>query len=117
MCLLDEVLEWDGDRIPCRVTDHRAADHPLRLLGRLGAVAGIEYAAQAMAVHGALTRPAAATPVAGFLASVQEVLVLRPLLHDIGGVLLAGVVRRAGDSAGAAYEFELRSTQRALLSG
>jgi predicted hotdog family 3-hydroxylacyl-ACP dehydratase len=117
MCLLDEVLEWDADRILCRAADPRAADHPLRLLGRLGAVAGIEYAAQAMAVHGALTAPAAQTPVAGFLASLREVSVHAGRLDDIEGELLTGAVRIAGDAAGAAYEFELRSAQRVLLRG
>src|ERR1700752_1268025 len=54
MCLLDEVLSWDAMRIRCRSSSHRATDNPLRAHGRLGAACGIEYAAQAMAVHGAL---------------------------------------------------------------
>ena len=54
MCLLDEVLSWDALRIRCRSGTHRAADNPLRAHGRLGVACGIEYAAQAMAVHGAL---------------------------------------------------------------
>ena len=62
MCLLDEVLSWDAARIRCRSATHRSADNPLRLHGRLGAACGIEYAAQAMAVHGALI--AASAPLA-----------------------------------------------------
>ncbi len=54
MCLLDEVIEWSPERIRCRIGGHRAADHPLRSHGRLGISCGIELAAQAMAVHGAL---------------------------------------------------------------
>ena len=54
MCLLDEVLTWDATQIRCRSATHRVPDNPLRAHGRLGAVCGIEYAAQAMAVHGAL---------------------------------------------------------------
>ena len=42
---------------PVRASSHRAADNPLRAHGRLGAACGIEYAAQAMAVHGALLAP------------------------------------------------------------
>ena len=60
MCLLDEVLEWDAQHIRCRSGTHRQPDHPLRSQGRLGAACGIEYAAQAMAVHGALAGGAAA---------------------------------------------------------
>ena len=57
MCLLDYVEAWDRERIRCRASSHRAADNPLRAYGRLGAACGIEYAAQAMAVHGALLAP------------------------------------------------------------
>src|SRR5580658_11189609 len=62
MCLLDEVLSWDATRIRCRSATHRSPDNPLRQHGRLGAACGIEYAAQAMAVHGALV--AASAPLA-----------------------------------------------------
>ena len=58
MCLLDEVLRWGPDRISCLSCGHRAADHPLRAHDRLGAACGIELAAQAMAVHGALSAAA-----------------------------------------------------------
>ena len=54
MCLLDAVTEWDGAHIVCQASSHRASDNPLRAEGRLGAACGVEYAAQAMAVHGAL---------------------------------------------------------------
>jgi len=54
MCLLDEVIGWDAERITCTSSSHRSADNPLRARGRLGIACGIEYAAQAMAVHGAL---------------------------------------------------------------
>ena len=63
MCLLDAVLSWDATRIRCRSTTHRTPDNPLRAHGRLGAACGIEYAAQAMAVHGALV--ASSAPLAG----------------------------------------------------
>src|SRR2546430_15076222 len=67
MCLLDEVLSWDAARIRCRSATHRSPDNPLRLHGRLGAACGIEYAAQAMAVHGALV--AARAPLASTVSS------------------------------------------------
>lgn len=59
MCLLDAVVSWDATRIRCRSASHRAPDHPLRAHGRLGIACGIEYAAQAMAVHGALVAASA----------------------------------------------------------
>ena len=54
MCLLDAVLSWDRTSIACTASSHRAIDNPLAAEGRLDAVCGVEYAAQAMAVHGGL---------------------------------------------------------------
>lgn len=54
MCLWDEVVEWDAQRIALRADNHRDAAHPLRSQGRLRAVHLCEYGAQAMAVHGGL---------------------------------------------------------------
>jgi predicted hotdog family 3-hydroxylacyl-ACP dehydratase len=118
MMLLDEVLEWDARRARCRSTTHRAPDHPLRARGRLGAASGIEYAAQTMAVHGALCAGAGAPrPEAGFLASLRGVRFRVPRLDDITGDLESSVTLVASDGATALYDFELRSDARPLASG
>ena len=65
MCLLDCVETWDEERIHCRASSHRAMDNPLRVCERLGTACGIEYAAQAMAVHGALLASPASVSAAG----------------------------------------------------
>jgi predicted hotdog family 3-hydroxylacyl-ACP dehydratase len=124
MCLLDEVIAWDAERISCRSGTHRAADHPLRAHGRLGIACGIEYAAQAMAVHGALIAGALdigpdgpARPAAGLLASVRGVRFHVLRLDDVRGDLICDAVRVAGDRSRALYEFELRSGAACLLSG
>ena len=54
MCLWDEVIEWDADRIRLRAYNHRDPTHPLRSNDRLRAIHLCEYGAQAMAVHGGL---------------------------------------------------------------
>ena len=54
MCLWDEVVSWDGDRIVLRADNHRDPAHPLRSGERLRALHLCEYGAQAMAVHGGL---------------------------------------------------------------
>ena len=56
MCLLDRMTSWDETRIECVAVNHRDPRHPLRSASGLLASAAIEYAAQAMAVHGALLR-------------------------------------------------------------
>jgi predicted hotdog family 3-hydroxylacyl-ACP dehydratase len=54
MCLWDEVLYWDAQRIRLRARNHRDPAHPLRSNDRLRAIHLCEYGAQAMAVHGGL---------------------------------------------------------------
>jgi len=119
MCLLDEVIAWSAARVSCRSSTHREADNPLRAHGRLGVACGIEYAAQAMAVHGALVAgaPAAGAPAAGFLAAVRDVRFQSLRLDDVQGDLICDAVRMAGDATTALYEFELRSEAALLLRG
>ena len=118
MCLLEEVLSWDAMGIRCRATSHRLPDHPLRAHGRLGAVCGIEYAAQAMAVHGALlAAQSGRPPVAGYLTSVRNVLLRCERLDDLPGDLVASATRLASDERTALYEFTVSDPGRALVSG
>jgi predicted hotdog family 3-hydroxylacyl-ACP dehydratase len=118
MCLLDEVVEWGRERISCRSGGHRAMDHPLRAHGRLGVACGIEIAAQAMAVHGALIADASSDkPIAGFLASIRGVRLRVSRLDDVRSDLICDAVRIAGDRGTALYEFELRSAEMHLMSG
>jgi predicted hotdog family 3-hydroxylacyl-ACP dehydratase len=129
MCLLDEVLSWDASNIRCRSGTHRAADNPLRAHGRLGAACGIEYAAQAMAVHGALV--AASAPLErtvslsvrgsmgaalGYLASVRNVVLHVTRLDDLETDLIASAQRITGDGRTVLYEFSVWGTVP-LLSG
>ena len=51
MCLLDTVERWDDTSITCTTASHRDATNPLRRDNQLEAICGLEYAAQAMAVH------------------------------------------------------------------
>jgi len=136
MCLLDEVMEWDAQHIRCRSGTHRLPDHPLRSQGRLGIACGIEYAAQAMAVHGALAGGALADgsgggtlagsgaagagkgrSEVGFLAGLREVRLHVLRLDDIEGDLICEALLVAGDHGSALYEFALTSEARRLLSG
>ena len=52
MCLLDGVLEWNPTKIKCVSQSHHDENNPMLIAGQLPAMCGIEYAAQAMAVHG-----------------------------------------------------------------
>ena len=122
MCLLDEVLSWDAHHIRCSTGTHRALDNPLRSHGRLGVASGIEYAAQAMALHGALSGAGAganagAASQVGLLASVRDVRLHVLRLDDIEADLLCEVTHLAGDDLTALYEFALRDKDKCLLGG
>jgi len=106
MCLLDEVMEWDAARIVCRGASHRAIDHPLRYGERLGIACAIEYAAQAIALHGALCADEP-VPRMGYLASVRDVRFGAARFDDIETDLLCSATRLAGDSGTVLYEFQV----------
>jgi predicted hotdog family 3-hydroxylacyl-ACP dehydratase len=117
MCLLDGVIDWSPERIRCTSGSHRRADNPLRADGRLGSVCGIEYAAQAMAVHGALLAATAAEPRQGYLASMRGVDLFAERLDDIDADLDIEAERLSGDDNTVLYRFEVRAAGRLLLGG
>jgi len=117
MCLLDAVLQWDAERIVCRASSHTRADHPLRAHGSLGMANGIEYAAQAMAVHGALLAGSDRAPAAGFLASVRDVQWHVPRLDTLPPELLVRAQRLSGDGNTLLYSFHLEAGDATVLSG
>jgi predicted hotdog family 3-hydroxylacyl-ACP dehydratase len=117
MCLLEGVLEWDAKSIRCASRNHRDPNHPLRAGDRLPALAAIEYAAQAMAVHGGLSASAQSKPRAGYLASVRDVICRRERLDDLDGYLVIDATRILGDESRVVYEFSVRVGEVDVLSG
>lgn len=117
MCLLDAVLDWNPETIRCRATSHRDTANPLAAAGRLGIACGIEYAAQAMAVHGALLAAGGDKPRQGYLASVRGVDFHAERLDDIAGELDIEAERLSGDDNNVLYRFTVRGDGRLLLEG
>jgi predicted hotdog family 3-hydroxylacyl-ACP dehydratase len=122
MCLLDEVLTWNTARVQCRTSTHRDPANPLRARDRLAAVCGIEYAAQAMAVHGALiasrlTTSPKNTPVSGYLASVRNVTLFANRLDDVEGDLVATAELVSGDERTVLYDFTVSGGKGVLVTG
>ena len=120
MCLLDAVTEWSDAAITCRAGSHTDPANPLRAEGRLGAANGIEYAAQAMAIHGALIAGEAdegAAPRQGYLTSVRSVSLNVARLDDLPGDLEVHAERLSGDANNILYQFSLSHAGRCLLEG
>jgi len=117
MCLLDAVLDWSDSTIVCRATSHADLANPLRAQGRLGAAAGIEYAAQSMAVHGALIAGDDVPPRQGYLTSVRSVTLHVARLDDLDGPLEVQAERLSGDGNHILYQFSVGHAGRCLLEG
>lgn len=118
MCLLNALLRWDAERITCTATSHRDPANPLRGAGGLLATVAIEYASQAMALHGTLSAAATAPDAPaqpGFLAAVRGVKLWVPRLDTVQGELQIHAQRLLGDARQALYAFTLHSAAGALL--
>lgn len=115
MCLLDGLLAWDATRVRCRASSHHDAAHPLRSPGGLLAPVAIEYAAQAMALHGALNAVPGSLPSPGFLVAARKVRLQVARLDDVPGLLIVSATRLAGDERQALYGFELQDESGRLL--
>lgn len=116
MCLLEQVSRWDADSIDCLASSHRDEANPLRRDGLLPVSAGIEYAAQAMAVHGGLVEPGPA-PRGGYLAILTNVAWSVARLDDCGETLRVHAERLAVIATGSQYAFRVYDGERLLLAG
>lgn len=128
MCLLAGVVDWDADHIVCSASSHRYPQNPLRQGDQLGILAGIEYAAQSMAVHGVLlglqssegqTAPHSTASAPGYLASTREVHWQVERLDDIAADLTVIARRVAGEENARVllYDFSLTAASLTLLQG
>lgn len=122
MCLLDAVEDWTAERIRCTACTHRSPEHPLLLQHKLSALHLIEYAAQAIAVHGALLaqgavagRAAAAQP--GFLGAVRDVKLHADRIDTLRSALNVLAERRMVRADGMVYDFEVEGDDRLLCEG
>ncbi|MGH7032429.1 MAG: hypothetical protein ACREFL_01705 [Stellaceae bacterium] len=117
MVLLDGVFAWDEASIRCWSSRHRALDNPLRREGRLGALCAIEFAAQAMALHGGLAGNVGAGPRAGYIASLREIACCCDRLDDVAGDLEIEARQLMGEAAQVVYSFAVRGAGRDLVAG
>ena len=117
MCLLDGVLSWDDAYIICTASSHRAPDNPLRRDGRLHAICGVEYAAQAMALHGGLAAGVDARPRVGYLASLRDLACHIAYLDAIEGDLKVEAERLVDEGSRVIYRFALSDAHGVLIAG
>ncbi|MFA5242801.1 MAG: 3-hydroxylacyl-ACP dehydratase [Sulfuricella sp.] len=117
MCLLHEVTAWDAERIACLAVNHNDPANPLRHDGRLPAHCAIEYAAQAMAVHGGLAAQDGSKPRIGFIGSVRDVRLHVQRLDDIAAPLEIEAVKQLADENHSLYELRVSAAGHELMTG
>lgn len=116
MCLLEEVLEWSEDAIVCRASSHRDPSNPLRSRGVLPGIAGVEYAAQAVAVHGGLIERTTSVRQ-GFLAALRDVRCLVERLDTQAADLTIHATKVAAEGGRLLYDFCVAAGDRELVKG
>lgn len=118
MCLLEGVIDWDEQHITCQALSHQHSDNPLRCEQGLSALQGIEYGAQAMAVHGGLlARQQGQTAPPGYLAALRNVALNCDWLHLIDEPLKVEAAQLLAGAGSFMYEFKLSDSRQVLLSG
>lgn len=123
MCLIQTLLEWTPEHAVCETRTHLLRPHPLADGDRLGSANLIEYAAQCMALHGALLgqqngpADAGAAGTHGVLAGVRRVNLNLADLATIAGPLSLRVSLMSGDSKTAIYDFSVSADDKLLADG
>jgi len=117
MCLLERVEVWDDDTILCSTHSHKDLNNPLRKGGRLSAIHGLEYGAQAMALHGALLAKREEIPFRGaYVAAVHDLRLLAARLDTLPHRLRVEARRLLTVPGGVVYHVIIDSGGRPVVT-
>lgn len=118
MCLLGRVEFWDSDIIMCLSQSHLLETNPLRRNQSLSSVHLLEYAAQAMAVHGGLhNRDQGLHMTEGYLAALRDVKINLCELDKIQTELHIEANKVLSQEGNMIYTFEVSTEGTVLTSG
>lgn len=118
MCLLDSMQIASETEIVCSAVSHRDHDNPLRSHGRLGAAVAVEYAAQAMALHGSILNADRDIPAqGGRLINVRHLILHCARFDDLASPLTVRATRLMGDVANVIYSFEVSADVQLIATG
>lgn len=124
MSLLNKVICADEKKLTATAISHKEHDNPLRINGTLSTLNGIEYAAQAMALHGALSAVYSGsknTPQSGYIVAVRNIEIKLPFFPENAGELIIDVEKLMSNDNGFTYQFQinaqLKQEQNELISG
>ena len=118
MCLLDSMQRVSETDIVCSALSHQSPDNPLRSHGRLGAAVAVEYAAQAMALHGSILNADLDVPAkGGRLINLRQLILHCARFDDLASPLTVRATRLMGDVANVIYSFEVSADGQLIASG
>lgn len=118
MILLGSINQWDKNNIECVASSHLHIDNPLRQQGILSIYAGVEYAAQAMAVHMRLCLDNDQEPPRkGFVAVASKLEAQRQNLDEAQTSLVITLHQLVANDQGSLYEFIISADNQQILSG
>jgi predicted hotdog family 3-hydroxylacyl-ACP dehydratase len=115
MCLLDAVQGWDATTIVCQAAAPTTV-HPLARAQVVPAIAAIEYAAQAAAVHGTLLDDTD-SPRDGMLAKLTDVELSAAGLDEAGGTITVRADLLGRVPSGCMYTFEVSDQHSCVARG
>jgi predicted hotdog family 3-hydroxylacyl-ACP dehydratase len=114
MCLVDRIVAHTELDIECTASSHTSSAHPLRRDDQLSALHLVEYAAQAMAAHGALISGGVQR---GMLAAVRDIRLHVERIDNIDSELDIKATRRITQTTGSLYDFSIHAGGRLLGEG
>lgn len=118
MRLINRVESWDATTIRCHTLSHHDQGNPLRHNARLEAVAGLEYAAQAMGVHvGLLNRTQSTDGLIGYVGGLRDVVLGIDRLDDCPAELTIDATRLFEGDNSFMYQFSISSGGRNVMTG
>ena len=120
MCLIERVVSWDEKRICCSTDSHLSAANPLRQNGSLPGLCAVEYAAQALALHGVLNRSQRTSPdrySEAYIVSSRRLAFQAGNLSDAAESLTITAELKVWHQASAVYAVSVNAGDNSWLKG
>ncbi len=118
MCLLDRVESWDDNNIVCYSSLHLLKTNPLRRNESLSSIHLLEYAAQAMAVHGGLHDREQGRQISeGYLAALRDVKIELCQLNNLQTELRIKANKIFSQAGNMIYAFSVSAEEITLVTG
>ena len=120
MRLIDLVVSFNEQQIVCESSSHLAADHPLAEAGILSIICGLEYGAQAMAIHGALLADSESPKACrrhGLLVAASDLQWSVARLDQCAAPLVIKAVSEFRSDNQVSYRFEINASNTTVLEG